>query len=60
MPDPTPTKLATDKIVVYLPKLNELELGRISSEIKRVRQSRKDKINGASELQFDGEKKNTA
>lgn len=46
------TKQATERILIWIPKLNELELTKLSSEIKRVRQSRKDKINGASELNF--------
>lgn len=49
---PITTKEATDKIIAYLGKLNEMELGRISSAIKAVRKSRRDKLKGSSELKF--------
>lgn len=53
--EPTPTKIATDKIVAYLPKLNEFELGRISSEISRLRKAKKNK----TQMKFDIPDSNT-
>lgn len=41
---PLTTKEATDKIVAYLKKLNDSELGRISSEIKRIRANRRNAL----------------
>lgn len=50
---------ACDKIMKYLPKLGEYEYGRIASEIKRLREAKKNK----SQMNFDlpdGKEKNTA
>lgn len=58
--EPTPTKLATDKIVAYLPKLNEFELGRISSAIKAIRASKKNKTQLTFDVPINGEEKNPA
>lgn len=46
---PLTPREACDKIVKYLPKLGEYEFGRITSEIKRIRQLKKNK----SEMKFD-------
>ncbi len=47
------TKTQTDKIIAYLAKLPEPELTRIASDIKRIRQSRRDKLSGAQQLDFN-------
>lgn len=50
----TSTKIATDKIVAYLPKLNDFELGRISSAITRLRKAKKNKTQMNFDLPTDG------
>lgn len=58
---PLTTKEATDKIVAYLSKLNDLELSRITSEIKQLRERRARKLQGTLHLDLpNGKETDTA